>query len=104
MSSSTYLGPGCGSSRNIMTFLTADTSFSSSGESSRRSQASHSSVSCAVPWASSQWDVTGTDPKGSVQEASGIDARATSTGSSRCGGAAALLQAPHGWPSSSSYL
>ncbi|MEQ2211647.1 hypothetical protein XENOCAPTIV_010545 [Xenoophorus captivus] len=41
---------------------------------------SPSSVSWAVPWASSQWDVPGTPPKEGVQEASGIDARATSTG------------------------
>ncbi|MED6244702.1 hypothetical protein ATANTOWER_021568 [Ataeniobius toweri] len=52
---------------------------------------SPSSVSWAVPWASSHWDVPGTPPEEGVQEASGIDARATSTGSSRCGGAAALL-------------
>ncbi|MED6256219.1 hypothetical protein ATANTOWER_022047 [Ataeniobius toweri] len=52
---------------------------------------SPSSVSWAVPWASSRWDVSGTPPKEGVQEASGIDARATSTGSSRCGGTVALL-------------
>ncbi|MEQ2193029.1 hypothetical protein XENOCAPTIV_022135 [Xenoophorus captivus] len=46
----------------------------------------------SVPWASSRWDVPGTPP--GIQEASGIDARGTSTGSSRCGGAAALLRAP----------
>ncbi|MEQ2225784.1 hypothetical protein ILYODFUR_020940, partial [Ilyodon furcidens] len=40
------------------------------------------------PWASSLWDVPGTPPEEGVQEASGIDARSTSTGSSRCGGAA----------------
>ncbi|MEQ2316862.1 hypothetical protein AMECASPLE_036753 [Ameca splendens] len=55
---------------------------------------SPSSVSRAVPWASSRWDVPGTLPEEGVQEASSIDARATSTGSSRCGGAAALLRAP----------
>ncbi|MED6275921.1 hypothetical protein CHARACLAT_031558, partial [Characodon lateralis] len=49
------------------------------------------SVSWAVTWASSRWDVPGTPPEGGVQEASGIDARTTPTGSSRCGGAAALL-------------
>ncbi|MED6262205.1 hypothetical protein ATANTOWER_016082 [Ataeniobius toweri] len=53
----------------------------------------------SVSWASSQWDVPGTPPEEGVQEASDIDARATSTG-----GAAALLQAPPGWPSSSPYL
>ncbi|KAK5617759.1 hypothetical protein CRENBAI_000481, partial [Crenichthys baileyi] len=62
---------------------------------------SPSSVSWAVPWASSRWDEPGTPPEESVQEASGIDARATSTGSSRCGGAAAYSEplpngrAPH---------
>ncbi|MEQ2283987.1 hypothetical protein AMECASPLE_017101 [Ameca splendens] len=40
-------------------------------------------------------------PEEGIQEASDIDARATSTGSSRCGGAVALLRAPPGWPSSS---
>ncbi|MED6293111.1 hypothetical protein CHARACLAT_007537 [Characodon lateralis] len=44
---------------------------------------SPSSVSWAVPWASSRWDVPGTPPEEGLQEASGIDARATSTGSSR---------------------
>ncbi|KAK5611597.1 hypothetical protein CRENBAI_014380 [Crenichthys baileyi] len=43
---------------------------------------SPSSVSWAVPWASSRWDVPGTPPEEGVQEASSIDARATSTGSS----------------------
>ncbi|MEQ2163350.1 hypothetical protein GOODEAATRI_029109 [Goodea atripinnis] len=65
---------------------------------------SPSSVSWAVPWASSRWDVPGTPPEEGVQEASGIDARATSTGSSRCGGAAALLRVPPRWPSSSPFL
>ncbi|MED6285802.1 hypothetical protein CHARACLAT_032862 [Characodon lateralis] len=65
---------------------------------------SPSSMSWAVPWASARWDVPGTSPEEGVQDASGIDARATSTGSSRCGGAAALLRAPPGWPSSSPYL
>ncbi|MEQ2171454.1 hypothetical protein GOODEAATRI_010861 [Goodea atripinnis] len=37
----------------------------------------------------------GTPPEEGVQKTSGIDARATSTGPSRCGGAAALLRAPH---------
>ncbi|MEQ2313887.1 hypothetical protein AMECASPLE_006490 [Ameca splendens] len=46
---------------------------------------SPSSVSWAVPWASSRWDVSGTPAEEGVQEASGIDARATSTDSSRCG-------------------
>ncbi|MEQ2280372.1 hypothetical protein AMECASPLE_019101, partial [Ameca splendens] len=53
---------------------------------------SPSSVSWAIPGPSSRWDVPG-----GVQEASGIDARATSTGASRCGGAAALLRAPPRW-------
>ncbi|MEQ2160490.1 hypothetical protein GOODEAATRI_034323, partial [Goodea atripinnis] len=53
---------------------------------------SPSSVPWAVPWASSRWDVPGTPPEEGVQEASCIDGRATSTGSSRCGGAAALLR------------
>ncbi|MED6240724.1 hypothetical protein ATANTOWER_026728 [Ataeniobius toweri] len=52
---------------------------------------SPSSVSWAVHWASSQWDVPGTPPEGGIQEASETDARATSYYSSRCGGAAALL-------------
>ncbi|KAK5622884.1 Ryanodine receptor 2 [Crenichthys baileyi] len=60
---------------------------------------SPSSVSWALPWASSRWDVPGTPPEEGVQEASDMDARATSTGSSRCGGAAALLRAPPRWPS-----
>ncbi|MEQ2234288.1 hypothetical protein ILYODFUR_030370 [Ilyodon furcidens] len=51
---------------------------------------SPSSVSWAVPWASSWWDVSGTPPEEGVQEASDIDARATSAGSSRCGGVALL--------------
>ncbi|MED6282742.1 hypothetical protein CHARACLAT_001502 [Characodon lateralis] len=65
---------------------------------------SPSSVSWAVPWASSRRDVPGTRPEEGVQEAFDIDARATSTGSSQCGGAAALLRAPPGWQSSSPYL
>ncbi|KAK5620846.1 hypothetical protein CRENBAI_017805 [Crenichthys baileyi] len=36
----------------------------------------------SVSWASSRWDVPGTPPEEGVQEPSGIDARATSTGSS----------------------
>ncbi|MEQ2224633.1 hypothetical protein ILYODFUR_009462 [Ilyodon furcidens] len=43
---------------------------------------SPSSVSWAVPWASSWWDMPGTPPEEGVQEASDIDARATSNGSS----------------------
>ncbi|MED6290955.1 hypothetical protein CHARACLAT_018700 [Characodon lateralis] len=58
----------------------------------------------SVSWASSWWDVPGTSPEEGVQEASGIDARATSTGFSQCGGAAALLRAPPRCPSSSPYL
>ncbi|KAK5605449.1 hypothetical protein CRENBAI_012961 [Crenichthys baileyi] len=58
----------------------------------------------SVSWASSRLDVPGTPPEEGIQEASDIDARATSTGSSRCGGAAALLRAPPRWPSSSPYL
>ncbi|MEQ2234978.1 hypothetical protein ILYODFUR_036936 [Ilyodon furcidens] len=38
---------------------------------------SPSSVSWAVPWASSRWDVPGTPPEEGIQEASGIGARAT---------------------------
>ncbi|MED6270604.1 hypothetical protein CHARACLAT_012099 [Characodon lateralis] len=49
----------------------------------------------SVSWASSQWDMPGTPPEEGIRETSGIDAQATSTGSSRCGGAAALLRAPH---------
>ncbi|MED6233164.1 hypothetical protein ATANTOWER_007757 [Ataeniobius toweri] len=41
-----------------------------------------SSMSWAIPWVSSRWDVPRTPPEKGVQEASGIDARATSTGSS----------------------
>ncbi|MED6249914.1 hypothetical protein ATANTOWER_021685 [Ataeniobius toweri] len=55
---------------------------------------SPSSLSWAILWASSRWDMPGTPPKEGVQEASDIDDRATSVGSSRCGGAAALLRAP----------
>ncbi|MEQ2185219.1 hypothetical protein GOODEAATRI_015990 [Goodea atripinnis] len=40
-----------------------------------------SSMSWGVSWASPRWDLPGTPPEG-VQEASGKDARATSTGSS----------------------
>ncbi|MEQ2288289.1 hypothetical protein AMECASPLE_021197, partial [Ameca splendens] len=47
---------------------------------------SPSSVSWVVPWTSSRWDVPGTPPEEGIQEASSIDARGTSTGSSRCGG------------------
>ncbi|MED6269771.1 hypothetical protein CHARACLAT_003037 [Characodon lateralis] len=85
--------------RHTQTSLSPDSSSSSSrGAQSVPRQAerhSPSSVSWAVPWASSRWDVPGTPPEEGIQEASGIDARATSTGSSRCGGAAALLRAPH---------
>ena len=56
-------------------------------------------VTPACPGSSS-----GSPPKGSILEASETDARATSAGSSRCGGAAALLRAPPGWQSSSPYL
>ncbi|MEQ2173986.1 hypothetical protein GOODEAATRI_003166 [Goodea atripinnis] len=91
------------------TSLYPDTSSSSSVGSPRRSQArqgrhSSFSMSCVIPWATSWWDVPGTPPEEGVQEAHGIDARATSTGSSRFGRAAALLRAPPGWPSSSPYL
>ncbi|MEQ2236396.1 hypothetical protein ILYODFUR_012365, partial [Ilyodon furcidens] len=55
---------------------------------------SPSSVSWAVPWAFSQWDVPGTPPEGYVHKAYKTDALATSTDSSRWGGAVALLQAP----------
>ncbi|MEQ2214553.1 hypothetical protein XENOCAPTIV_011934 [Xenoophorus captivus] len=43
---------------------------------------SPSSVSWAIPWASSRWDVPGIPPEEGVQEAFNIDARAASTGSS----------------------
>ncbi|MED6275841.1 hypothetical protein CHARACLAT_030585 [Characodon lateralis] len=43
---------------------------------------SPSVMSWAIPWASFWWDMPGTPPEGGVQEASGIDARATSTESS----------------------
>ncbi|MED6243946.1 hypothetical protein ATANTOWER_030837, partial [Ataeniobius toweri] len=43
------------------------------------------------PWFSSRWDLPETPPEKGIQESSGLDAQATSTGSSRCGGAAALL-------------
>ena len=46
--------------------------------------------------ASSRWGVDGTPPQGGVQEASDIDVQATSAGSSRHGGAMALLWAPPG--------
>ncbi|KAK5612504.1 hypothetical protein CRENBAI_012807, partial [Crenichthys baileyi] len=52
---------------------------------------SPSSVSWAIPWASSRWDVPGTPSEEGVQEASGIDARATSTGSEPLPGG----RAPH---------
>ncbi|KAJ0064949.1 hypothetical protein NL108_018186 [Boleophthalmus pectinirostris] len=55
---------------------------------------SPSSVSWVFPGTSSRWDMPGTPSEGGVQEASGTDTRATSTGSSRRGGAAALLRAP----------
>ncbi|MEQ2164982.1 hypothetical protein GOODEAATRI_012312 [Goodea atripinnis] len=58
-------------------------------------------LSWVIPWASSHWEVPGTPPEEGVQKASSIDTRATSIGSSRCAGAAALLQTPPGWPSSS---
>ncbi|KAK5598773.1 hypothetical protein CRENBAI_004531 [Crenichthys baileyi] len=110
-SSSAYPEPGRGGSRlsrDTQTSLSPDTSSSSSGGAQgvpRPAQRhSPSSVSWAAPWASSRWDVPGTPPEEGVQEASGIDARATSTDSSRCGGAAALLRAPPEWPSSSPYL
>ncbi|MEQ2285803.1 hypothetical protein AMECASPLE_035654 [Ameca splendens] len=109
--SSAYPGPGRGCSR-----LSRDTQTSSpqtphpaplggaQGVPRPAERHSPSGVSWAVPWASSQWDVPGTPPEEGVQEASSIDARATSTGSSQCGGAAALLRAPLGWSSSSPYL
>ncbi|MEQ2251299.1 hypothetical protein ILYODFUR_009532 [Ilyodon furcidens] len=81
-----YPGPGRrGSrfsrlSRDTQTSLSPDTSSSSSGGSPKRH--SPSSVSWAVPWNSSRWDVPGTPPEEGVQEASDIGARATSNGSS----------------------
>ena len=65
---------------------------------------SHSSKSWVFLGFSSRWGMPGTPPEGGVQGASDIDARATSAGSSWCGGAAALLWAPPGWQSSSPYL
>ncbi|KAK3574964.1 hypothetical protein QTP86_019707, partial [Hemibagrus guttatus] len=53
-----------------------------------------SSVSWVFPGASSRWGMPGTPLQGDVPEASETDARATSTASFRCGGAAALLRAP----------
>ncbi|KAK5601518.1 hypothetical protein CRENBAI_024908 [Crenichthys baileyi] len=95
-SSPVYPGPGRGGSRlsrDTQTSLSPDTSSSSSGGSPGvprpAERHSPSSVSWAVSWASSRWDVPGTSTEEGVQEASGIDARATLTGSSRCGGAAA---------------
>ncbi len=61
-------------------------------------------VSWVFPGVSSRWDAPGTPPQEGIQEASGTDAQATSTGSSRCRGAAALLWAPPEWLSSSPYL
>ncbi|KAK3574648.1 hypothetical protein QTP86_011561 [Hemibagrus guttatus] len=55
-----------------------------------------SSVSWVFPGASSRWGMPGTPLQGDVPEASETDARATSTAPFRCGGAAALLQAPPG--------
>ncbi|MED6295616.1 hypothetical protein CHARACLAT_033628 [Characodon lateralis] len=103
-----YPGPGRRGSRDVQTFLSPDTSSNSSrgaqGVPRPAQRHSPSSVSWAILWASSQWDVPGTPPEEGIKEASNIDARATSTGSSRCGGAAALRQAPPGWPSSSPHL
>ncbi|MEQ2224445.1 hypothetical protein ILYODFUR_007528 [Ilyodon furcidens] len=82
-------------SRDTQTSLSPYTSPSSSGgaQGVPRPSKRHSpsSVSWAVPWASSRWDMSGAPPEEGIQVTSGIDARATSTGSSRCGGAAALL-------------
>ncbi|CAI5657820.1 unnamed protein product [Oreochromis niloticus] len=50
-----------------------------------------SSVSWVCPGTSSRWDMPGTPIPGGAQEASLSDARTTSAGSFRCGGAAALL-------------
>ncbi|MED6271811.1 hypothetical protein CHARACLAT_024158, partial [Characodon lateralis] len=104
--SSAYPGPGHGGSRLSRDAQTPPPAPSGGAQGVPRPAERHrpSSVSWAVPWASSRWDVPGTPPEEGVQEASGIDARATSTGSSRCGGAAALLRAPPGWPSSTPYL
>ncbi|KAK3566934.1 hypothetical protein QTP86_005599 [Hemibagrus guttatus] len=50
----------------------------------------------SVSWVSFRWGIPGTPPQGDTQEASETDAQATSTVPFRCGGAAALLQAPPG--------
>ncbi|XP_061689940.1 ubiquitin-conjugating enzyme E2 variant 1 isoform X3 [Syngnathoides biaculeatus] len=50
-----------------------------------------SRVSWNVPRISSQWDDPGVPHQGHVQEASDSDPPATSSGSSQCGGVAALL-------------
>ena len=64
----------------------------------------HSSVSWVFLGVSSQQDMPGTPPKEGVPRASDTDARATSAGSSQCGGAAAPFRAPSGWQSSSPHL
>ena len=112
-SSSAYPGLGCrGSclSKDTQTSLSPDTSSSSPGRVPRHSQASwvtarHSSVSLlcvlGLPWGLLPVGYARNPSWGSIQEVSDTDDRATSAGSSWCGGAAALLWAPPRWQSSS---
>ena len=65
---------------------------------------SHSSVSWVFLGVSSQRGMQGTPPEEGVQGASDTDARATSAGSSLCGGEAALLHTPPRWQSSAPYF
>ncbi|MEQ2219508.1 hypothetical protein XENOCAPTIV_018997, partial [Xenoophorus captivus] len=85
-SSSTYPGPGRGGSRlsrDTQTFLKRSSPQTpppappggAQGVPRPAERHSPSSVSWAVPWASSRWDVPGTPPEEGVQEASGLDAR-----------------------------
>ncbi|KAK5606775.1 putative serine/threonine protein phosphatase [Crenichthys baileyi] len=89
-SSSAYPGPGRGGSRQrypdvpLPRHLLQLLRGGAQGVPRPAERHSPSSVSWAVPWASSRWDVPGTPPEEGVQEAFDIDARATSTGSSRC--------------------
>ncbi|KAF7644062.1 hypothetical protein LDENG_00228740 [Lucifuga dentata] len=56
-------------------------------------------MSWVFPGTSSQLDVPGRPLQGDNQEASLLGARITSSGSFRCGGAAALIRVPPGCPS-----
>ncbi|MEQ2217278.1 hypothetical protein XENOCAPTIV_002745 [Xenoophorus captivus] len=74
------LGPGRGGSRlsrDAQTSLSPDTSSSSSGGSPSvprpAKRHSPSSISWAVPFTSSWWNVPGTPPEGDFQEASETD-------------------------------